>query len=229
MQKNMKLSTKLIINTSIPLIALAGFAVFLHFQMTQMEFLSRVEGQDSFEMATVAEEMQLDVVQVQQFLSDISATRAKDGFDDGFKKAAEFNALFLAGLVKCKQHYANEHSQSTVADAAHQIRAPHPRQAAVSDARAVRCYILPQRDDLFRQPCARAVAGRMLALAPAQRLFGRGPCGKSVGAAQPVQKRGRLHLYQTLIPMMAIAWVEKQSDENGAPESAMDAWSYHGV
>ena len=29
--------------------------------------------------------------------------------------------------------------------------------------------------------------------------------------------------------MMAIAWVEKQSDENGAPESAMDAWSYHGV
>ncbi len=198
MQKNMKLSTKLIINTSIPLIALAGFAVFLHFQMTQMEFLSRVEGQDSFEMATVAEEMQLDVVQVQQFLSDISATRAKDGFDDGFKKAAEFNALFLAGLVKCKQHYANEHSQSTVADAAHQIRAPQPRQAAVSDARAVRCYILPQRDDLFRQRRPPSVAGGMSPAVAAGWLSGGGTLGKSVGNVRAIQGACPIHLCQNL-------------------------------
>src|SRR5690242_8435440 len=34
-----------------------------------------------------AKEIQLDVVQVQQFLSDISATRAQDGLDDGFRNA----------------------------------------------------------------------------------------------------------------------------------------------
>ena len=36
----------------------------------------------------------LDVVQVQQYLSDISATRGKDGLDDGFAKAAEFAKKF---------------------------------------------------------------------------------------------------------------------------------------
>ena len=36
------------------------------------------------------ESLRYDVVQVQQFLSDVSATRGLDGLDDGFKKAAEF-------------------------------------------------------------------------------------------------------------------------------------------
>lgn len=38
--------------------------------------------------------MQLDVTQVQQYLSDISATRGQDGLDDGFKMAEESAASF---------------------------------------------------------------------------------------------------------------------------------------
>lgn len=37
----------------------------------------------------LVDELQLNVVQVQQFLTDISATRAQDGLDDGFDVAAE--------------------------------------------------------------------------------------------------------------------------------------------
>ncbi|RKD27105.1 hypothetical protein BEP19_00600 [Ammoniphilus oxalaticus] len=46
----------------------------------------------SIEVAFKADDLKLDVVQVQQFLTDISATQALSGFDDGFE-LAEVHAL----------------------------------------------------------------------------------------------------------------------------------------
>ena len=40
-------------------------------------------------------DIKLDVVQVQQFLTDVSATRGQDGFDDGFKEAEKFAKRFI--------------------------------------------------------------------------------------------------------------------------------------
>lgn len=40
-----------------------------------------------FDQAAI--QAKLNVIQVQQFLSDVSATRGQDGLDDGFKLAAE--------------------------------------------------------------------------------------------------------------------------------------------
>ncbi|MBF0190310.1 MAG: bacteriohemerythrin [Magnetococcales bacterium] len=48
-----------------------------------------------FNLAMQAKEMELHVVQVQQWLTDISATRSKPGFDDGFTKAEEHARAFL--------------------------------------------------------------------------------------------------------------------------------------
>jgi len=48
------------------------------------------------EYALRAKDMQRNVVQVQQFLSDVSATRGLDGLDDGFKLADENRGEFLA-------------------------------------------------------------------------------------------------------------------------------------
>jgi methyl-accepting chemotaxis protein len=45
-------------------------------------------------LLTVAQDLKLDVTQVQQFLSDVSATRGQDGLDDGFKLAEENAAAF---------------------------------------------------------------------------------------------------------------------------------------
>ena len=48
----------------------------------------------SIALIQAAKEIKLDVVQVQQFLSDISATRAQDGLDDGFEEAQRFAEKF---------------------------------------------------------------------------------------------------------------------------------------
>ncbi len=52
-----------------------------------------------FTTALKADELKLNVVQVQQWLTDISATRAADGLDDGFDKAKE-HADSIDGILK---------------------------------------------------------------------------------------------------------------------------------
>ncbi|MGE4281598.1 MAG: methyl-accepting chemotaxis protein [Magnetospirillum sp.] len=50
----------------------------------------------------LARQLQLDVVQVQQFLSDVSATRGENGLDDGFDKAASFAKQFNTHMEKAR-------------------------------------------------------------------------------------------------------------------------------
>lgn len=47
-------------------------------------------------------ELRISVIQTQQFLSDVSATRAAPGYDDGFKKAEEWNKIFHDNLNQLK-------------------------------------------------------------------------------------------------------------------------------
>ncbi|MBF0613531.1 MAG: bacteriohemerythrin [Magnetococcales bacterium] len=51
-----------------------------------------------FKLAIRAKQMELHVIQVQQWLTDISATRAASGLDDGFRKADEHAKQFLEGV-----------------------------------------------------------------------------------------------------------------------------------
>ena len=43
-------------------------------------------------------DVRFDAVQVQQFLSDVSTTRAQDGLDDGFKNAEEYARKFMIDI-----------------------------------------------------------------------------------------------------------------------------------
>ena len=54
----------------------------------------------------LSDDMKLDVVQVQQFLTDVSATRGAEGFDDGYKNAETFAKLFREHSGKLKQLFA---------------------------------------------------------------------------------------------------------------------------
>jgi hypothetical protein len=57
--------------------------------------------QDATEMTALAleaKDMSAHVIQVQQFLTDVSATRGQDGLDDGFKLALEHREAFIQGL-----------------------------------------------------------------------------------------------------------------------------------
>jgi len=58
---------------------------------------------DASEIVEEAQQIQFDVVQVQQWLTDISATRAAEGFDDGFDIAADFAKSFKASTASVRK------------------------------------------------------------------------------------------------------------------------------
>lgn len=55
--------------------------------------------QHARDLTQLVGEIKFDVVQVQQWLTDISATRGFDGLNDGFDKAAEFAAKLPQDLA----------------------------------------------------------------------------------------------------------------------------------
>ncbi|MBI5094783.1 MAG: methyl-accepting chemotaxis protein [Candidatus Hydrogenedentes bacterium] len=80
---------------------------------------ARIEGQiaqtkldSGANLSQVAEEMNLSVVQVQQFLSDVSATRGLDGLDSGFKEAETNAQSFKQGLDKFRLMYSQRHDEA---------------------------------------------------------------------------------------------------------------------
>jgi len=66
-------------------------------------------------LVTHARNMQRTVIEVWQFISDISATRGQDGLDDGLKEAAKSRESFLAELKAFKEIAAAEQDQQRLA------------------------------------------------------------------------------------------------------------------
>jgi methyl-accepting chemotaxis protein len=64
--------------------------------------LSRQVAGPNLRLINSFKDIEMDVVQVQQWLTDISATRAKDGLNDGFDEAAKFAKKFDEDYNKAK-------------------------------------------------------------------------------------------------------------------------------
>nr|WP_052343564.1 HAMP domain-containing methyl-accepting chemotaxis protein [Bacillus massiliigorillae] len=62
----------------------------------------------TLQSSLITDELKLSVVQVQQYFSDISATRAQDGYDDGFEKAEDHSKIFYNDLEKLKELHPTE-------------------------------------------------------------------------------------------------------------------------
>lgn len=106
---SLTIGTKLILNAAIPLALFGLFAIWLQIELTGMQGnLSQIV-HDDVETAMLAKDLQQHVIQVQQFLSDVSATRAQDGLDDGFQAAQEHRASFLSGLQALRVAMADRH------------------------------------------------------------------------------------------------------------------------
>lgn len=74
---SLSIGFKLILNAAIPLALFGLFAVWLQFELADMQGnLSQIV-QDDVETAMLTKDMQQHVIQVQQFLSDVSATRGQ--------------------------------------------------------------------------------------------------------------------------------------------------------
>lgn len=112
---NLSIRHKLMLNAAIPLLLLSVFAVWLWLSLGRME--TRISDQVSSEVkfALLAKEMTRNVVQVQQFLSDVSATRGWDGLDDGFKLAEDNRRDFMAHVAQFRSYYESRHSEAKLA------------------------------------------------------------------------------------------------------------------
>ena len=91
----MTISKKLgvILIISVVLILLSTFISRLYNQ--KIDLISNKTRTESVVFVLKAKEMQINIIQVQQWLTDISATRAAEGFDDGYKEAQNQADLFI--------------------------------------------------------------------------------------------------------------------------------------
>lgn len=107
------------INLNIKLIAplttlglLVGFYMIFVFSFMNENIQNLQQTNDvSYQTLLLADDLKLSVVQVQQWLTDISATRAAEGFDDGFDEAAahaEKVEDILTQIVALNPEYKDE-------------------------------------------------------------------------------------------------------------------------
>lgn len=108
MFENMKLGSKLVLGFAIPIFAIVSMTIVTYVVTSSVKDHTNqalTESKESFKFSTLAQNMRLDIVQVQQWLTDISATRGLDGLDDGFDETEKSKQSFLSGLSKFKEMY----------------------------------------------------------------------------------------------------------------------------
>ncbi|MGE5704973.1 MAG: methyl-accepting chemotaxis protein [Clostridia bacterium] len=114
----MSISLRNAVAFSLIFVLFAGFG-FYQYQSssTEWEHVREIENQ-TLKSALLADELKLCVVQVQQWLTDISATRGKDGLDDGIEKADGYAKKFLQNVEQLKQINPNDTDELVQIEAA---------------------------------------------------------------------------------------------------------------
>lgn len=108
MLKNLNLSKKIIGGIGVPLIMLLVMTIGTYQRATKIESHSRQSQETitkNLNLSNTAQRMKFDVVQVQQWLTDISATRGRNGLDDGFDLARGHADSFRKSLNEFKAHF----------------------------------------------------------------------------------------------------------------------------
>jgi methyl-accepting chemotaxis protein len=106
--KNFKVRTKIIVCFVTPLLMMGTIGIWT-FQTSKGISEDAIHLRDtSVVFAGIAEQMGKDVIQIQQWLTDISATRGLDGLNDGFDEAEKSYHSFISGLNKFKKMYQSE-------------------------------------------------------------------------------------------------------------------------
>lgn len=100
---NMTIRKKLILTFLSVFLVLGSVEVFTIFQLIQSNNTLKTIKDETMVKTLGAEQLKLDVVQTQQFLTDISATRARDGYDDGFDEAEMHAINFRETIEQLKQ------------------------------------------------------------------------------------------------------------------------------
>lgn len=92
--KSLSLRAKLTGSILIPMVVLVAVIIALSLLAGSVRHAVQSAKDRALQAALTVKDMQLHTVQVQQFLSDVSATRGLDGLDDGFKEALAHRDAF---------------------------------------------------------------------------------------------------------------------------------------
>ncbi|MBI2568174.1 MAG: hypothetical protein HYV63_14185 [Candidatus Schekmanbacteria bacterium] len=105
MALRLSLRTKLALGFSSPVVALAALGL-ITVAVAEIVRENAIKTRDESAMlAELARDMRYYTIQVQQFLSDVSATRGRDGLDGGFAEAASARASFVDKLAAYRRHF----------------------------------------------------------------------------------------------------------------------------
>lgn len=99
------IAAKLYLLTGILLLATLAVIAVSAFQGREVGKRAHLIREESLPFAELAQEMKIHTIQVQQWLTDVSATRGLDGLDDGFGEAEAHRDAFLQGLERFRSHY----------------------------------------------------------------------------------------------------------------------------
>ncbi|MDE2419370.1 MAG: diguanylate cyclase, partial [Burkholderiales bacterium] len=103
----MSIRTRILLGFALPIALFLAFTVWLSGQLSYIKHGMEEMSNESVRYALLATQVEKNVVQIQQFLSDVSATRARDGLDDGFKKAKDNLDALTASLDMFEKHFSS--------------------------------------------------------------------------------------------------------------------------
>ena len=107
---DLKVRTKISFCFIVP-VALIAITGIWTFQATNSIFNNAEHiQQESIIFANTAQQMKVDSIQIQQWFTDISATRGLNGSGDGFTEAEKSYHSFLAGLSRFEEMYQQENN-----------------------------------------------------------------------------------------------------------------------
>jgi methyl-accepting chemotaxis protein len=119
---NLSITQKISLCFLVLLTAMIAFAAWVYLFSARVEQGSVRIIEKSQPLAQLAGKMERDVIQIQQWLTDISATRGQDGLDDGFAEAEASYRSFLDGLERFEASYRQENNSAQL-KAVEQLRA----------------------------------------------------------------------------------------------------------
>ena len=110
MWNDMKIGKKLALSFSAICLSIVALLIATEILISGIIHKTELSRDESMKFALLAKEMQIHTIQVQQWLTDISATRAAEGYDDGFTEAASHAAAFNEGIGEFKTMFKAENS-----------------------------------------------------------------------------------------------------------------------
>jgi len=103
--------TKITAVLSVMLFLISALGIWVYTVNSLIVTQAHSVDQDTVVYAEYAHQMRVDVIQIQQWLTDISATRALDGLNDGFDEADKSYQSFMTLLDKFESKYSAENNQ----------------------------------------------------------------------------------------------------------------------